>query len=260
MKNNTLIEQLDHSLNPLHIFEANLLNPLSFQASLMNLEWQGRPAPSWIVVASRRAGKSFSLAGLCAFRAIYHGEDVIVACPNESHARNFIRICTQLIFGAKIGSYVKPPKVLEIESKSGGRILAVHMARGGSAARGLSGHIVCAEEAVLVDNEAATEALLPILASASKPRFVAISSAGKKSGWLYDWFNDETDTETIRIQLSAYDVPHIDPVWLEKQRARMSPSAFAREYLAEFTDYAENPFIPPETLDRVFVPGESLHV
>ncbi|WP_375205377.1 terminase large subunit domain-containing protein [Hyphococcus sp.] len=259
MQENNSAQRLDLALNPLAIFEKNELQPLPFQADLMNLEYEGQPANQFIIVASRRSGKTSSAGGLCIYRANQFAESVIVACPNESHARNFIRVTKQLALGAGLGSDMLTPKVLELEFKSGGRIHAVQMQRDGAAARGLTGDIILAEEAVLIEDAAATEALIPILASAKKPKFIAITTAGPKRGWLFDWWADEEDKDAIRIRLSAYDVPHIDKTWLEKQRRRMTSQAFSREYLAMFGVGDDDSFIEPEILDRIIQPKGTLN-
>ena len=203
----------------------------------------------YLILCSRRAGKTFSAAALAAHRALnYPNTDVLFCAPTESQAKECIRICKQLIIGAGCGSEIRNFFNLEVQCKNSSRIMGLQTQRPDNL-RGKGANVIIFDEGATISDEA-FETLLPVLSATERPKFVALSTAKGKSGWFYDMWTDPEE-ESVKIKLSAYDCPHISKQFLEKAKKRMSPTTFEREYLCEFGASA-NPFIPPDILDQTF--------
>ncbi len=239
-------QALDRALQRDFFFKQNNLVPLRFQLDLMELEHD-----DYLILCSRRSGKTFSAAALAAHRALnYPGTDVLFCSPTEQQARETIRICKNLIIGASCGAEIRNFYNLEIQCKNNSRILGVQTQRPDNL-RGKGANVIIFDEAATISNEA-FQTLLPVLSATERPKFIALTTAKGKSGWFYDLWTDETE-EAVKIKLTALETPHISKEFLEKAKKRMSPTTFEREYLCEF-GASESSFIPQQIIDDTFQP------
>lgn len=244
-------ERLDRALNRAFFFSENNITPLPFQLDLMELE-----SDDYLILCSRRAGKTYSAAALACHRALnYADQDILFCSPTEQQAKETIRICKLLILGAKCGSEIRNFYNLEIQCKNGSRILGLQTQRPDNL-RGKGANVIIFDEACSISDEAFAT-LLPVLSATERPKFVALTTAKGKSGWFYDLWTDEEE-ESVKIKLPATDCPHISKKFLEKAKKRMSPTTFAREYMCEFGQ-SQQPFIPEEILDQTFAPRGTIH-
>ncbi len=98
---------------------------------------------------------------------------------------------------------------------------------------GLNGLVV--DEVAMIRNWSKLwdEALSPSLVD--KKGWAWFISTPKGYNHFFDMFNQELkDKEYKSFKFTTYDNPYIDPVEIEKERARKTADIFAQEYLAEF--------------------------
>jgi hypothetical protein len=69
----------------------------------------------------------------------------------------------------------------------------------------------------------------------SRGKLVLLSSPFGSRGHFYEsWEHGGPDW--LKVRITAYDVPRIDPVWLEQERAAIGDWWFEQEYLCQFKD------------------------
>jgi hypothetical protein len=123
-------------------------------------------------------------------------------------------------------------------------------------ARGVRGYsadgILIIDEAAGVEEDTFVAAMA--LTAATGARTIVQSTPRGPSGTFFDLWQAQ-DPDWARIRVSSEDVPDlVDPAFLERERRRLSPEAYAQEYLAEFGEGAVQvgitPFDEEELLSR----------
>ena len=66
-------------------------------------------------------------------------------------------------------------------------------------------------------------------------RIVALSTARGRRGWFHREYVSD-DPEWHRTLVTAYDIPRLDPAWLERTRRKLGDFSFRQEFLCEFLD------------------------
>jgi phage terminase large subunit-like protein len=131
-----------------------------------------------------------------------------------------------------------------------------------------SGTIVCAilDEACFLPKDGAAdcdveliEALRPGLApiiGAPRRRLIAISSAGTRSGWVYNTVNTRPPDVLVMVGTTAEYNPNIDPAYLAKRKAA-NPTTFAREHESVFSDCITDAWMGAANLERSIDAGRT---
>jgi hypothetical protein len=129
----------------------------------------------------------------------------------------------------------------------------------GATIRGLSGSVVFDEMSYLQTGQNDIfPAILPMISATPGARLIFLSSPGGQSGPFYEFFtNPEYDTgDWLKIKVLASQCPRIDPQQIEKFRVQLSPSAFKREVMAEFTNEGLGSYFSDDFINNLFeLPG-----
>ena len=118
----------------------------------------------------------------------------------------------------------------------GSRILSMPVGKTGVYIRCKTLDVLVGEEAAYIP-EAVWTALLPMLSVSQKTRGfgwqILLSTPFGKGGHFHD---SHYDKDFMRVHVSAEDCPRIGREFLRKERARLSKTEYAQEYLAEFVE------------------------
>jgi hypothetical protein len=191
------------------------------------------PAPQQLLCTSRQAGKTLTCALAALHQSLYVPNSVtLVTAPAQRQAAELLRKVRSLLSElAEHAEEVVQESVLSLEFGNESRILALPGAEG--TIRGFTADLVLVDEAARIDDDLLA-AVRPMLAI-SRGRLVLLSSPfGRRGAFFEAWENGGGAWERTRI--TAYEVPRIDPAWLEEQRRQMLPLQFQSEFLAEFVD------------------------
>ncbi|WP_425408410.1 terminase large subunit domain-containing protein [Hyphococcus sp.] len=241
--NNDVLSRLDRGLNPTFIFEENNLTALPYQIELLECV-----ADTWLVLASRRAGKSTTVAALAAHTALSLPDQSILVClPTEAQAEIIIRMAKNLIVGAGLGSECKPFRKLLIEGKNSSRIegLSTHNPNN---LRSRGATMLIFDESQNISDEAAN-VVLPMISNVDRPKLICIGTPGPKR-WFYRLWKDESE-EARRIKLPATKIPFINQKTLDRQKSIMTNNAFEAEFNVNW-DSAEGSVFSTEILNQTF--------
>lgn len=145
-------------------------------------------------------------------------------------------------FAQVLGLDLQAESALRLELRGGSRVIALPAKEG--TIRGYSAHLVVLDEAAWIPDDLYA-AVRPMLA-ATRGRLVAISTPFGTRGWFWrEWVEGEG---WERVMVTAYDVPHLDPAFLEEERRALGEWRFRQEYLCEFL--SSGGAIPEEDVER----------
>lgn len=230
----SMANDLASALDPVVFAEQAGISPDPWQAAVLRSHAQQQ-----ILLCSRQAGKSTVRATLAIHQAIYQPDSLIlVLSPSLRQSQELFR--KMLNVYACTGEMVKAETEnrLTLELANGSRIVSLPGKE--ATIRGFSGvTLLLVDEASRVD-DALYQAVRPMLA-VSKGRIVLLSTPwGKRGFFHHEWMEGVTDWQ--RTKVTAYDVPRIDPSWLEAERSRIPTSVFEQEYLCIFGELEDSVF------------------
>ena len=195
-------------------------------------------APRVLVLSSRQAGKSTTVAALAAFEALYRpGSLTLLLSPSLRQSAELFRKVTDFYRALPGAPRLVLDSTLRMELQTGSRVVSLPGTE--STIRGYSKvDLLVVDEAARVPDEL-YHSVRPMLA-VSGGRLVSLSKKKKKAGWYYDaWTGDEP---WERFRVTATDCPRVPAAFLAEERRALPPSVFEREYMAEFTDAEDSYF------------------
>jgi len=216
------------------------LQPDGWQRDLLLLS----DAPRVLVLTSRQAGKSTTVAALAAFEAIFRpGSLTLLLSPSLRQSAELFRKVASF-YGAIPGApRLVLDSTLRMELPSGSRVVSLPGTE--STIRGYSVDLLVVDEAARVP-DSLYHGVRPMLA-VSGGRLVALSTPWAKAGWYHAAWTSSEPWERFRV--TAADCPRIPAAFLEEERRALPPSVFAREYEATFTD-SEDAYFRDSDIER----------
>lgn len=139
-------------------------------------------------------------------------------------------------FERQNGLFEGMPTKTEVNLKNGTRIYCLPIGKTGTYIRCLTIDLLVGEEAAYIP-ECVWTAVKPMLAVSKKTRGLGweflLSTPFGKGGYFY---NASMDEDYLQIHVSSEDCPRISRDFLKKERARLTKSEYAQEYLGQFID------------------------
>lgn len=222
------------TLSPLEVARRSGLAPDPWQRDVLQTD-----ADRVILLCSRQAGKSSIAAVLGIHRAVKVPDSLILLlAPALRQSQELFR----KVKGAYAALGDTVPAVVEnalsLELANGSRIVTLPGKE--ATVRGFSGPDLVIEDESARVPDALHQAIRPMLA-VSRGRLVLLSSAFGRRGHFYETW-ERGGPDWLKVKITAHDVPRIDPVWLEQERAAIGDWWFSQEYLCEFKDAIDSYF------------------
>lgn len=186
-----------------------------------------------ILLCSRQAGKSLTAALLVCHRAIYVPHSLIVLiAPTRAQSGELLRKVRDIFHRSSVQATTARDNQRTLELLNQSRIVIV--AADSGTVRGYSAvDMLVFDEAGWVPDDV-FDAASPMVA-VSQGRTIMLSTPNGARGRFYEAW-EEGGPEWHRVIVTARHVSRIDPDWLARERERLPASAFASEYLCEFTE------------------------
>ena len=231
------------SLTPLARDFARALDPTRVMrnASMVPDEWQHdllcSEADRELVMCSRQAGKSTTVAALAVNQALDDPGLILLVAPAQRQSSELFRKVRDLYTLQPDAPRITNESALRVELENGSRIIALpgneQTIRGYSAPK-----LVIVDEASRVEDALFT-GLRPMLAT-NNGRMILLTTPWGRRGFFYEaWSAGEGWKRTI---ITAGQCPRIDPVWLEKERGMIGEWQYKQEFQCEFVDTNESFF------------------
>jgi len=223
---------LQTALDPARLFlRAEIGTPDPWQADVLRGSWE-----RLLMLCSRQAGKSTTVAALAAHEAIYSPRSeeslTLITAPSQRQAKETLSKFWDFYRGLSAPVEVDAKSELRVRFANGSRVIALPGSE--KTIRGYSGvDLLVIDEAARVEDELYS-AVRPMLA-VSGGRLAALTTPAGKRGWFWESWTSEEE-EWRRVQISAHDVPRIDDEFLEQERRELGTWMFRQEYLTEFVD------------------------
>jgi hypothetical protein len=225
--------------NPLGSFAAGALDPVAIFRRMGKEPdpWQKQvlrhPHQRDLLNCHRQSGKS-TLAAVCAVHtAIYHPRSTtLIVAPALRQAQELLRVVTT-VFAAIDRPFEDEESTLTLKLSNGSRVVTVPA--DATTSRGWSGVklLIFDESAGIPDDT--YSAMTPFVA-VSRGRILALSTPLGKRGWWYNAsLSKNWHVTTVRV---TDDGKHIEPAYLEEQRAEHGELHYRSEWLCEFVDAA----------------------
>ena len=223
-----------------------------------------------IACAGRQTGKSFITSWDCGEYAVTHSnETILMIAPVERESYElFDKTLAYLIDNhpKEIKKGLEKPTKHQINLTNTTKILCYPTGQTGVGIRGFTIHRLYVEEAARVPDEV-WSAVTPMLLTTGG-KIILISSAFTSEGYFYDcWINkNNAFTSFTRFTVNAEEIANTRPIcatWTEKQkaesiahlareRATMTKSHYAQEYLCQFS-LKNSRFFSDELISKVMV-------
>jgi len=221
-------------LSPLEIASRTGITPDSWQRDVLTSD-----ARQIILLCSRQSGKSTVTSILATHRAVtVPGSLVLLLAPALRQSQELFRK-VKGVYGA-LGDVV--PAVVEnalsLELANGSRIVCLPGEE--RTIRGFSAPDLVIEDESARVPDALHQAIRPMLAI-SRGTLVLLSSPFGRRGHFFEFW-EHGGLDWLRVKVTAYDVPRIDPAWLEQERAAIGDWWFDQEYLCLFKDAVDSYF------------------
>jgi hypothetical protein len=225
----------------LRTFSLAIQQPLeSWQADSLALKTR-----TTVIVAPRQSGKSRSLAVLALWQAYGRPDQhTLVVSAGESASRRLLAEAASVAVRSPLlnGSIVDENSGL-LSLSNGSTIRSVPASE--RVIRGWTVDLLVLDEAAQVEDDLILSAALPTTAARPDAKIVFASSPGPPEGVFYDFA--VSPSENVHVAHWALeDATWIAPEVIEQAREQLPPSAFAREYLGQFTDAGDETIIPRE--------------
>lgn len=221
-----MADDLLQGIDPVETAIAGGITPYAWQARVLRSD-----ARQQILNCSRQAGKSSVSAVLPVHEAIYYpGSLTLILSPSERQSGELFRKCKDIYHA--LGQPVKADKDNDfgLELLNGSRIVALPGKEG--TIRGFSGvDLLVIDEASKVP-DATYYAVRPMLA-ASGGRLLLLSTPFGKRGFFHRAWTEGGETWE-RTMITADQVPHITPEFLEEERINLPELWYRQEYGVEF--------------------------
>ena len=222
------------ALSPLEVAHRSRIDPDPWQRDVLASD-----AQQILLLCSRQSGKSTITSIMATHRAVtVPGSLVLLLAPALRQSQELFRKVKGVYaaLGATVPAVVE--NALSLELANGSRIVTLPGKE--ATIRGFSApDLVIEDEASRVVDEL-HQAIRPMLA-VSQGRLVLLSSPFGRRGHFYEFW-EHGGPEWMKVKITAYDVPRIDPTWLDAERLAIGDWWFAQEYLCEFKDAVDSFF------------------
>lgn len=198
----------------------------------------------------RQVGKSVVISEKAAQFALKNEgtTTLIIAASQRQSGLLFEKIRTR-IQEEGWGLFKEPPTLTKIILTNGSKIYCLPAGRTAYSIRGYTVDMLIADEAAYIP-EAVWNAVIPMIAVSRQTKkfgyIVLLSTPFGKGGYFYNSF---TDDDFRQWHISSEDCSRIPPIFLKKERDRMTKAEYRQEYLGEFTD-EWNQFFPTELIKK----------
>lgn len=217
---------------PTQVMRSAGMEPDQWQSDLLNSE-----SDRQLVLCSRQAGKSTTVAAMATHTAIYDPGLILMAAPAQRQSVELFRKTLAFYREVPDAPAIVHESAMRMELENGSRIIALPGTEG--TVRGYSApKLILLDEASRID-DAFFAAVRPMLAT-TRGRMVALTTPWGRRGWFYEAWEHGSGWHKTRI--TADQCPRIDPEWLEEEKRLMGEWLFRQEYLCEFVDTEEQFF------------------
>jgi len=202
-----------------------------------------------LLLVSRQGGKGL-VAAMLALTALIEdaGSTTIIISKTERQAKRLMRRIRRYYHNLPNVPPILTEGQLAMELRNGSEILALPGSE--ENIRGIeSVDLLISDEAALIP-DSLFFSVRPTLA-VSRGRSISLTTPRGRRGWFFHEFTSESDVYH-RVMVTAYDIPRIDPEWLEEERNRIGNFWFSQEFLCEFLD-DEDQLFASEHIDAALV-------
>jgi hypothetical protein len=207
-------------------------NPFGWQVQALEND-----ADRTIFNISRQGGKSITTAIIALHEAVTVPESLaLIAASGETQSKELLRKVRRFCSGTTRRLIAESKTAVEFDN--GSRILAL-CGREGAARSFSEATTVIIDEASRVSVEL-LDAISPTLA-VKAGRLIVLSTPFGKRGFFYELFVKGGDAWE-RYEVPWYECPWISENYINQEKARMSESHFAQEYLNAFVETDESAF------------------
>jgi hypothetical protein len=222
------------ALSPLEVARSSGIVPDPWQRDVLTSD-----AQQILLLCSRQSGKSTVTSILATHRAVsMPGSLVLLLAPALRQSQELFRKVKGVyaVLGDTVPAVVE--NALSLELANGSRIVTLPGKE--ATIRGFSApDLVIEDESARVADEL-HQAVRPMLA-VSQGKLVLLSSPFGRRGHFYEMW-EHGGPDWLKVRITAYDVPRIDPAWLEQERAAIGSWWFEQEYLCQFKDAIDSFF------------------
>jgi Terminase large subunit, T4likevirus-type, N-terminal len=225
---------LDRLRSALLAFSVAIGQPLTrWQADALSLECR-----TTVIQAPRQSGKSRALGVLALWWSFRRpGQRVLIVSAGEAAARRLLAEAADVAQRSPLlaGSVTDESSAL-LTLSNGSEVRSVPASE--RQIRGWRVDMLLLDEAAQLDDELVHGAALPTIAASPDARVVLASSPGAQEGAFYDFAASASESVAVS-RWSLEEATWIAPEVVEQAREQLPPAVFAREFLGEFTDTAE---------------------
>jgi hypothetical protein len=229
------------ALDPARLFSAAGMEPDPWQSDVLRKPWQ-----KLLMLCSRQAGKSTTVAALATHEALFRDESLtLITAPAQRQAKETLAKFWE--FYAALGQPMKvdAKSELRVRFTNGSRVIALPGTE--RTIRGYSGvDLLILDEAARVEDDL-YNSVRPMLA-VSGGRLCALTTPHGKRGWFYDAWTDGAGDWT-RVKVTWEDCPRISSDFIEEERRSMGDWFIRQEYGCEFVD-TKDQFFRTDDVDR----------
>lgn len=222
------------AISPLEVARRGGIEPDDWQRDVLTSE-----ARRIILLCSRQSGKSTTTSVLATQQAVTVPDSLtLLLAPALRQSQELFRKVKAFYaaLGASVPAVVE--NALSLELANGSRIVTLPGSE--KTVRGFSApDLVIEDESARVPDDL-HQAIRPMLA-VSQGRLVLLSSPFGRRGHFYETW-ERGGPEWLRVKVTAYDVPRIDPAWLEAERLAIGAWWFDQEFLCVFRDAIDSYF------------------
>ena len=233
------------ALDPTRLFAAaDIGRPDPWQRRVLLEPWQ-----RLLMLCSRQAGKSTTVAALAAHTAIYTpGSLTLITAPSQRQAKETLSKFWRFYQGLGQPVRVEAKSELRVRFVNDARVVALPGTE--KTIRGFSGvDLLILDEAARVSDDLYAS-VRPMLA-VSNGRLAALTTPHGKRGFFYDeWTRAEAQaTDWMRVRVPWQDCPRITEAFIQDERQSMGDWWIQQEYECRFVD-TEDQFFRTDDLDR----------
>lgn len=206
--------------------------------------------PKIVVRASRRTGKSMSMAARMLYQAYTEPQTpILLVAPYLSQVKEVFSHMDLLMDGSKVQQcltksvqYPNPERAFTNKSFIRGMCAGSTPGRRGSALRGQGAKYIYVDEFDYLDEES-LEALLMITKTRVDTELFVTGTPSAFHSWFYKWCTRPEEYGFIARHYGKQHIPGYDPVVDDPMMKKIySEEGYKREVLAEFTDPATQVF------------------